>query len=427
MRIKQCKGEKLLKKELKGCFNFFNKEINLDKQTKGYGLIRDKFPYHKEVASVASVGYGFASLIIGVEHKWLSYEVAYERANHTLDTFLYHVENIHGFFYHFVNIRTAKREWNSELSIIDTAIFICGALTIGEYFGGEIKQKAEALYNQVDWDWYRNKQTNQFYMGYTKEKGFWGKWDMYGEQLMLYVLSVASKERPVSASIYEDFEKRKQNYQEIEDIIFTYCGTLFTYQFSHAWIDFRNLQDKDGIDWFENSIKATKAAREYCIQNKDKYKTYGENSWGLTSCIGPDGYKCYGAKPCLANLEVENDGTIPPCGAIGSIVFTPKESIEVMEHLYHSYPKLWSKYGFLDAYNLEKDELWVSKEYIGIDKGICLIMIENYLNRNYMEICYAKRIHKKRFRHIRNNKKTTRDSLIKTVKNPTCNETRMGS
>ena len=390
MRINKCYGEKLLKKELKGCFQFFNKEINLDKQTNGYGLIRDKFPYHKEVASIASVGYGFASLIVGVEHKWISYEEAYIRANKTLDTFLYNLETIHGFYYHFVNMRTAKREWNSELSIIDTAIFICGALTVGEYFGGEIKQKADQLYNQINWEWYRNEKTNQFYMGYTKEKGFWGSWDMYGEQLMLYILSVASKDYPVDSSIYHDFEKNKQDYMDIKDIIFTYCGTLFTYQFSHAWINFMHLQDKDGIDWFENSVKATKAARQYCIQNKDKYKTYHENSWGLTACVGPSGYKSYGAKPCLVDLDKENDGTVAPCGAIGSIVFTPKETIQLMEYLYNYYPKLWSKYGFLDGYHLEDDKIWVSKEYIGIDKGISLIMIENYLNRNHMEICYAK-------------------------------------
>lgn len=390
MRIWKCKEEEILQKELRGCFKFFNKEINLDKQTKGYGLIRDKYTYHKEIASIASVGYGFAALIVGIEHKWISYQEAYERANKTLDTFLYNLESIHGFYYHFVNIRTAKREWNCELSIIDTAIFICGALTIGEYFGGDIKQKAEILYNQIDWEWYRNKQTNQFYMGYAKEKGFWGKWDMYGEQLMLYILSVASKDHPVKSSIYDDFEKTKQDYREIKDIIFTYCGTLFTYQFSHAWIDFRNLQDKNGIDWFENSIKATKAARQYCIDNKDKYNTYGENSWGLTPCVGPDGYKSYGAKPCLMDIEQENDGTVAPCAAIGSIVFTPKESMKLMGYLYNSYPKLWSKYGFLDGYNIENDKLWVSKEYIGIDKGICLIMIENYLNRKHMEIYHAK-------------------------------------
>ena len=165
---------------------------------------------------------------------------------------------------------------------------------------------------------------------------------------------------------------------------------MFTYQFSHAWIDFRNIKDKNGIDWFENSVKATKANREYCIKNKDTYQTYGQNSWGLTACVGPDGYKSYGAKPCFVDLNIENDGTVAPCGAIGSVVFMPKETMEMMEYLYHTYPKLWSKYGFLDGYNLEKDKLWVSKEYIGIDKGISMVMIENYLHRNHMEICYAK-------------------------------------
>lgn len=393
MRLKKCYGEKLLEKELKACFKYFNKEINLDRETNGYGLIRDKSTIHKEVASIASVGYGFAALIVGVEHGWISYEEAYKRADKTLNTFLNNVENIHGFYYHFVNMRTAKREWDCEVSIIDTAIFICGVLIIGEYFGGEIKEKADELYNRIDWQWYRNKETNQFYMGYTKEKGFWGKWDMYAEQLMLYVLSVASEKHPVSPSIYDDFEKKKKDYGEIQDIIFTYGGTLFTYQFSHAWIDFRNLEDKNGINWFENSIKATKAARQYCINNRKTYKTFGDNSWGLTACIGPKGYEAYGAQPCLINLTKINDGTVAPCGAIGSIVFTPKESMDLMEYLYNNYPKLWSKYGFVDGYNMEKDKIWVSKEYIGIDKGISLVMIENYLNRNNMEILNEESIH----------------------------------
>lgn len=390
MRICKCTGKKLLNKELKGCYRFFNEEINLDKDTLGYGLIRDKSKIHKHIGSVASVGYGFAALIVGVEHKWISYEEAYERADKILDTFIYNIENIHGFYYHFVNMITAKREWNCEVSIIDTAIFICGALTAGEYFGGNIKEKAKKLYNNIDWKWYLNEETNQFYMEYTQEKGFFGKWDMYAEQLMVYVLAVASDKHPVNKSVYDAFIKKKQDYKQIKDIVFTYCGTLFTYQFSHAWIDFRGLKDKDGIDWFENSVKATKANKQYCIDNKEKHKTYAENSWGLTSCLAPEGYRSCGAMPCLADLEIENDGTVAPCGAIGSIVFTPKDSIKLMEYLYNTYPKLWSKYGFLDGYNLESGKLWVSKECIGIDKGISLVMIENYLNRNNMEIFYAK-------------------------------------
>jgi hypothetical protein len=91
-------------------------------------------------------------------------------------------------------------------------------------------------------------------MGYKPEVGFWGQWDMYAEQLMLYVLGVASPTFPINKEMYDDMKKEKADYGEIKDIIYTYCGTLFTYQFSHGWIDFRNKVDKEGIDWFENSI-----------------------------------------------------------------------------------------------------------------------------------------------------------------------------
>ena len=367
-------------KELKKSYNFFIKEFNDNKNSTGYGLIRDKTLLADNIASIASVGYGLAALIIGVKHKWISYNNAYDRANRTLDTFINNVEGKNGFYYHFVNMETGKREWNCEISIIDTAIFICGAITVGEYFGGQVKEKAEILYKKIDWEWYRNKDTNYFYMGYTPEKGFWGHWDMYAEQLMLYVLGVSSPTFPVEKSIYDTFKKKKANYKNINDIIYTYCGTLFTYQYSHAWINFMNLIDPNGINWFENSIKATKANRQYCIDNKEKCKTYGENSWGLTACLGPKGYCSFGAKPCDINLDTQNDGTITPCGAIGSIVFIPKESIRAMEYYYNTFPKLWGKYGFKDGYNLDCNKPWFAKEYIGIDKGIEILMIENYLN-----------------------------------------------
>lgn len=379
MKILKCKGEKLLKRELRGDFKFFIKEANTNKKSKGYGLIRDKTKLEAEIASIASVGYGLAALAIGVERKWISFEKAYYRVNRTLDTFLNNMESTKGFFYHFVNMETAKREWNSEVSIIDTGIFICGAIFAGEYFKGGIKEKAEKLYKNIDWNWYRDEKVNQFYMGYKPEKGFWGHWDMYAEQLILYVLSVASPTFPVDSSIYEDFKKDKSSYDDIKDIIYTYCGTLFTYQYSHAWIDFRGKKDKNGIDWFENSIKATLANRKYCINNRNTYKTFGENSWGLTACVSPKGYSGgFGAMPAISDLH-ENDGTISPSGAAGSIVFTPEFSIKALENYYNNFPKLWCKYGFKDAYNLENAKQWYSEECIGIDKGISMIMIENYL------------------------------------------------
>ncbi len=380
MRLIKCYGKELILKELKKSYNFFIKEANSNKESIGYGLVRDKTILSNNIASVATVGYSLANLIIGVEHKWLNYKKAYDMANRTLNTFINNIEGENGFYYHFINMENGKREWDCEISIIDTAIFICGAITAGEYFEGEVKKKAQELYEKINWEWYRNKDLNYFYMGYTPEKGFWGYWDMYAEQLMLYILGVSSKTFPINESMYYNFKRPKSNYKDIKDIIYTYCGTLFTYQFSHAWIDFRNLKDKDNIDWFENSVKATKANRQYCIDNKDKFKTYNENSWGLTSCLSPKGYITPGAKPCGANLNIENDGTVTPCGAIGSIVFIPEESVKAMEYYYNNFPRLWGKYGLKDGYNLEGTKPWFAKEYIGVDKGIELVMIENYLN-----------------------------------------------
>lgn len=148
--------------------------------------------------------------------------------------------------------------------------------------------------------------------------------------------------------------------------------------------------DRNGIDWFENSIKATKANRQYCLDNQNRFRTYREKSWGLTACAGPTGYSGgYGAKPAKAEVDKENDGTVAPCGAIGSIVFTPKESIEVMEYLYLHFPKLWCEYGFKDGYNLEGEKPWFATECIGIDKGISLVMIENYLSGTIWQ-CFMK-------------------------------------
>ncbi len=395
MKRIRCGGEELLRKELKGNFKFFMTQANSNPKSQGYGLIRDKSELSPEVASIASVGYGLAALVIGAERKWIRYEKAYKKAKGTLDTFLNNLEATNGFFYHFIHMETGKREWNCEVSIIDTGIFICGAILAGEYFGGEIKQKAEQLYKNINWNWYRDERVNQFYMGYSPEQGFSGHWDMYAEQLMLYVLGVASPTFPVEPTIYEDFKKPVADYGEIKNIVHTYCGTLFTYQYSHAWIDFRNRKDKDGIDWFENSVKATLANRKYCIENSQKFKTFGENSWGLTACLGPKGYSGeFGAKPAFSELQ-GNDGTISPSGAAGSIVFTPELSMQSLEYYYEHFPKLWGKYGFKDAYNLEGEKPWYAKECIGIDKGTSMLMIENYLTgliwKYFMKNQYVKK------------------------------------
>lgn len=365
----------LLLKELKGSFDYFINETNNDSNSLGYGLVRDNTLVN-DVSSIAAVGYGLASLVIGVIHEWISYDEAYKRANGTLNTFLNNVEGKNGFYYHFIDFNSGKRVWDSEISIIDTGIFICGAIVVGNFFKGEILFKSQELYKRIKWKWF--SKNNYFRIGYKPQKGFWGLWDSYAEQLILYVLGCGSPTNPVDTVFYDSLHFSLGDYGDYKNIIYTHYGNLFTYQYSHAWVDFRGLIDKNGIDWFNNSVKATLANREYCISMKSKYKTYGENSWGLSACISPVGYKRDGALPSFPRVRLKNDGTIPLSGAVGSIVFAFNESINAIKYYYNN-PKLIGKYGLIDSYNLEKGE-WYSNSFTGINKGIGMVMIENYLN-----------------------------------------------
>ncbi|CCQ97018.1 conserved hypothetical protein [[Clostridium] ultunense Esp] len=370
--------EKLLEEESLGSFRFFWEEANADPNSTGYGLIRDRAPGSPRMASIASVGFGLSAIVIGAERGWVSYEEAKKRAVGTLHTLLHRLPHHHGFFYHFMDMETGARYGKSEVSIIDTAIALCGALTAGEYFGEEAKELATRIYERVDWNWYRNRDTNQFYMGYAEEEGrHFGAWDHYAEQFMMYFLGAASPTHPVDPEMFYQFERFVGEYGSYGPIIHSWTGSLFVYQFSHAWFDLRGLVDRDGVDWFRNSVLASLANRQFCIDLSSRYQTFGLNSWGLTACDGPKGYSGgYGAKPNKVERDFP-DSTIPPCGPIGSIVFTPEESIAAMEH-FRTFPGLWGKYGFQDAYNLDVDPAWYARDVIGIDKGISLLMIENF-------------------------------------------------
>lgn len=376
------KVQQILALEEKLSFDFFWNEVSQTEE--GYGLIVDNTK-NTDVASIASVGFGLSGIPIAVENHWITKEEGKIRAIKTLNTFLKHVEQKEGFFIHFVRMEDGKRTWHSEISIIDTALFLMGALVVGEYFGGELYDLFEELYSRVNFPWYLDKSKNQFYMGYNYERGFWGNWDRYAEQLIMYFLGVSSPTYPVDPSVYRSFQRDIGRYKDYE-LIYTYTGSLFTYQFSHAWIDFRKLVDKDGVNWFDNSVKASLANWEYCKDMHSEFKTLHEHSWGLTACDSPTGYRGdFGAPPSWNNnTQHYVDGTVPPCGALGSIVFTPEIVEETVRYYYEKVPELWGTYGFKDAYNLDKN--WFSQVYIGIDKGIGLLMIENHKNGLIWEI-----------------------------------------
>lgn len=337
------------------------------------GLIKDS-SRPGAPCSVAAVGFGLTALCIGDSRGWIEKGQAYDRALNTLRTFRDKIPNEHGFFYHFLDMRTGSRTWNSELSSIDTALFLAGALFAGEYFKNtEVEALAKEIYDRVDWQWMMNGRKT-ICMGWTPEDGFLPYyWDSYSEAMILYALAIGSSTHPISAASWFEWTRPKDTYDNYE-LIHCYTGSIFTYQYSHGWIDFRNLIENDtGTNYYLNSVNAVKANREFCVDNSFEYKAYGEDSWGITACIGPMGYKGYGAKPG----EALNDGTIAPSGMAGSIVFDWQNSLNGLKYLYDKHKTfLYGKYGFKDAFNLDKT--WWAEEYLGIDVGITAIMLENY-------------------------------------------------
>lgn len=388
----------ILELEMKGSFDFFWKEANTNPESPGFGLIRDGNGVNgKNQASIASVGFGLSGIIIGVEKGWITKEEGKERALGTLKTFWYNAEHLNGFYYHFLNMETAQKfeAFYDCASIIDTAIFVNGAITVAEYFGGEVYEYMDKIYRRIDWTKYYDEERNLFYMGYTEENGGFGQWDMYAEQLMQYILGVASPTHPVPAEIYNGFKRELRTYKDFE-FYATEHNPLFVHQYSHAWYNFENVVDADGINWFDNSVTATKAQKQYAIDHSEDMTSYGENAWGFTACDGPTGYHAHGAPAFDSkNQPLKNDdGTIAPTAALSSIVFTPEDSLNVMEYFYNEVPELWGEYGFLDSYNAEKEELWVAERVIGIDKGATLLMFANYQSgliwKLYMQNKYVK-------------------------------------
>ena len=370
----------------------------------------DRWPT-KSFSSIAATGYGLTAYIIGVENNYITREEAAKRVLQCL-RFLYElpqgdtqagIGGYKGFFYHFLDMRTGERFKNVELSTIDTGLLMAGVLTCFTYFDRDnstetdIRKFADRLYRRVEWDWFMNK-NDLLSMGWHPGKGFLNaEWSGYNEAMILNILALGSPTHPVKEEIWKNWTKKYQweNFKGFDHINF---GPLFGHQYSHLFIDFKGIQDEymqsKGIDYFENSRRATYANRAYCIENPKGFSGYGENIWGLTACDGPgtqkvingkklnfDGYSARGA----AIDYLVDDGTIAPTAAGGSIPFAPEICLPALKAMYDQYGEnLYSEYGFKDAFNPtckdENDNLngWYDVDYIGIDQGPILIMLENY-------------------------------------------------
>jgi len=364
-------------------FDFFRNEAHPKT-----GLVKDRANNFKEddytICSIASTGFALSALPIGVERKWITREQGYRRALLTL-RYLQRHEHKHGWFYHFVNWETGKRIWNCELSSIDTALLLMGALVAAQYFNTrEIKALANSLYERVDFQWMltdggAKPDEKLIGHGWKPETGFLrSRWHSYCEHMLLYLLAMGSPTYPIPKECWVVWERPHVTYKGFEMLT---GGPLFLHQMSHVYIDFRSKRDRLGYHYGASSRNATLAQKQFCIDWRDQFKTYSADTWGLTASDGPDGYRAYGAPGMI-----EHDGTVAPTAAITSILFTPDESLAAAKAFYERYQNnLWGRYGFSNAYNLQRD--WWGPDVIGIDLGMMLLALENHRTGSIWRLC----------------------------------------
>lgn len=325
------------------------------------------------VASVASTGFGLSGLCAAAERGWVSPKEARERAKLTLRFLKDSAPQEHGFFYHFLDSRTGARAWNSEVSSIDTALLLTGALTAKQCFSDdpEISALATALYERVDFPWMMQGDPPLLSMGWTPEHGFIpARWDSYSEHMMLDLLAIGSPTHPITP---EEWDRWRRDYVTYSSFTYVAGDTpLFIHQYSQAYVDFRGRKDGHKIDYFENSVKATLAQRQFFIDSSKEFPAYSKDIWGLTASDSSHGYVAWGAPPRDPKL----DGTVVPCAAGGSLMFTPEESIAALRAMKERYgKKVYGRYGFVDAFNPATG--WTDQDVIGIDQGITLLSAEN--------------------------------------------------
>lgn len=323
------------------------------------------------MSSIAATGFGLTSLCIGDRRGFGKHSDIIKRVRDTLRFFVHVPVNEHGFFFHFVHMETGQRWEKCEVSSIDTSLLLCGVLTSRQYFEDqEIRDLATKIYDRVDWPWMLNGGST-LSMGWLPESGFLkARWVHYCELMMIYLLGIGSPTHPLSADTWKAWARPVIRYQGIEYI--SGNDPLFTHQYSQAWFDFRKKRDSY-TNYFENSIKATKAHKLFCLSLHDRFPDYSDNLWGISASDYVNGYTAWGGPPPQGPI----DGSIVPCATGGSLSFLFDDCIRVLRNIRGRYAeKGWGKYGFVDAFNPLTG--WYDPDVLGIDLGITMLMAENH-------------------------------------------------
>lgn len=331
---------------------------------------------HHNVASIAATGFALSGYCIAADRGWTTREEAKTRAMNTLAFFADRQQHKNGWFYHFVDQKTGERRWNSEVSSIDTALLLAGVLTAKQCFSDDarIAAAADQIYDRVDFQWMLNGDPYLLSHGWRPETGWIAnRWHDYSEQMILYVLAIGSRTHPIPSRSWYAWERTWQEYGGQRYL--AAVSPLFIHQFSHAWVDFRNRRERRPpyVDYFDNSVKATRAQRDFFIDVLSReFPKYGPNVWGLTASDFKGGYTAWGGPP----RHPDTDGSVVPAAAAGSLMFTPDIAIAALREMKDKYgDRAYGRYGFADAFN--PHDGWVARDVLGIDLGITLLSAEN--------------------------------------------------
>jgi hypothetical protein len=393
---------KMLDEIQRGAFQYFLHETN-----DANGLVIDKTAADWP-ASIAAVGMALTLYPIGVERGFITRAEAARRTLTTLRFFWQSQQGpeidatgYKGFYYHFLDMQSGARASQCELSTVDSALLFGGMLTAAAYFQEddpaerEIRDLADGLYSRADWQWAQNGGATVTH-GWKPESGFLPyRWEGYDEAMLLYVLALGSPTHPLPRESYQAWLSTYE-WRSAYGIEYLYAGPLFTHQLSHVWIDFRGIQDAfmrgRGIDYFENSRRATLVQQQYAIQNPRGFEHYGELCWGITASEGPgnETRMLNGVERRFFDYfargvpDGPDDGTIAPWSVIASIPFAPEITIPTIADMVKWKRAGDHKYGFKAAFNATypdpegRPHGWVSSWHFGINEGPMVAMIENY-------------------------------------------------
>jgi hypothetical protein len=343
-------------------------------------------PNRRDIGSIAVTGFGLAGLCIAAERGWVKQDEARTRVRNCLRFFAEHAPQEHGWFFHWMNVKEGRRtgvlensEKKSELSSIDSALLMGGILAAKGYFrkDSEIQKLATRIYERMDFQWMLNGDPLLLSHGWTPETGFLkARWARYSEFTIIYLLGIGSPTHGISPESWYAWERAGNTHGD-----YKYVGLspLFTHQYSQVFVDYRGKREKRGsrIDWFENSVTATRAHRQFCIDLATEFPGYSEDIWGITSSNSATGYKTWGGPPRKSNI----DGTVVPCAAAGSLMLAPDICIPALKAMKQRFgDKIYGRYGFTDAFHPTNG--WSSPDVLGLDIGITLLSAENLRSGN---------------------------------------------